>query len=120
MNIIADHKWLVSGTPISTNITDITQQMKFLGIQRPAAIVTAFRKSIGDAIGCGPNKKGGRRRSWGGGESTDKSYFGKFTWLMRSLMIRHSQTMKYSNTETTLMSLPAKVSYSDRNTFDNV
>ena len=83
--------------------------MKFLGIGRPSTIVTAFRNSIGSAIGNGPNKKGRRVRSWRREESTDKLYFGKFTWFMRSLMIRHSQNMKYSHSQTTLMSLPSKV-----------
>lgn len=109
MKVPADHKWLVSGTPISTTITDITQQMKFLGIRQPSTIVTAFRNSIGSAIGSGSNKKGRRGRSWRHEESNDKLYFGKFTWFMRSLMIRHSQNMKYSSTQTTLMSLPSKV-----------
>ena len=32
-----------------------------------------------------------------------------FTFLMRSIMMRHSQNQKYTGTNTTLMSLPPKV-----------
>jgi hypothetical protein len=35
---------------------------------------------------------------------------GHFTFLMRSIMMRHSQNQKYRGTSTTLMSLPPKVS----------
>jgi hypothetical protein len=37
--------------------------------------------------------------------------FGPFTFLMRAVMIRHSQKQQYRGTSTTLMSLPPKVKH---------
>jgi SNF2 family DNA or RNA helicase len=80
-------------------LKDLTNQFRFLGIREPENIVSNFQEAVGTKI----NDKSfsGRRRHRG------DTCIGKFTFMMRSLMMRHSQQMKYVGTSTTLMSLPA-------------
>ena len=96
----------------------------------------AFRDSFGEAIRLSNNSNGGRRRRWSSSpRDLANGRFGKFTvsarallksrsrhvshslryssvfqWFIRSIMCRHTQEMKYKDTDTTLMSLPPKVS----------
>ena len=101
MNLIADNKWLVSGTPINTTVNDLKNQMKFLGIQHSSAIMELFRGSFFSGIGDPSTRKSMR--------NLDMPGRGAFNFLMRNIMIRHSQAQKYTGTNTTLMSLPPKV-----------
>ena len=102
MNLIADNKWLVSGTPINTTVNDLKNQMKFLGIQHSSAIMELFRGSFFRDIGDPSTRKSMTKLEIPGR--------GAFNFLMRNIMIRHSQAQKYTGTNTTLMSLPPKVS----------
>jgi hypothetical protein len=68
-----------SGTPISTALTDLTNQLRFLEIKNPTQIVTAFREACGAAVGCGSKNNNRRRRArlhYGGEENAQ---FGRFT-----------------------------------------
>ena len=42
-NIVSDHKWIVTGTPFSTNILDIKNQMIILGIEHVSKMFFAIR-----------------------------------------------------------------------------
>ena len=101
------HFFSVIGTPVSTSLGDLSNQLAFLGIVHPRPYVTVFRNSIGDGFGqqARTTRKRGRLQSRGTGAKA----LGKFCYFMRSIMMRHSQDMKYSGTNTTLMSLPPKV-----------
>jgi hypothetical protein len=94
-NLVADHRWLVSGTPLSTSMMDLKGQLKILGIE---CVEDIFRQL--------PGLKGGGRRS---GYHCAGAGMQKLMFLMRSIMMRHTQKQKYRGTSTTLMSLPAKV-----------
>ena len=101
MNLIADNKWLVSGTPINTTVNDLKNQMKFLGIQHSSAIMEIFRRSFFRDIR-DPSTRTNMK-------SLEIPGRGAFNFLMRNIMMRHSQAQKYTGTDTTLMSLPPKV-----------
>lgn len=133
-NISADHKWLVSGaslkllllhsyswyhafshsillslllqtgTPISTSINDLSNQLKFLGIQHSGEMMKEFNQNV-----CN-NNGSARGRGRGSHSGSERPRIGSFTFLMRSIMMRHTQMMTYAGSETTLMSLPPKVS----------
>lgn len=93
-NLVADHKWLVSGTPINTNISDLKNQLKFLGIEHVDDFFRVFNP---------PKSRG--RRFYLSGQTESK---GAMLFFLRSIMMRHTQNQKYRGTETTLMSLPSK------------
>ena len=90
-SLVADHKWLVSGTPINTSILDLKNQMKFLGIEMVDELFQRF--------GCNSTS-----RKW---ESVVQEP-GKLLFFLRSVVMRHTQKQKYRGTNTTLMSLPPK------------
>jgi len=108
MSIIADNKWLVSGTPINTTLDDLKNQLAFLGIQHVPEMFAAFRDTVIEKIQGTTSRGRRRRRSYAGGAFPKAPWVGHFTFLMRSIMLRHSQAMKYRGTTTTLMSLPPK------------
>lgn len=83
---------LSSGTPLNTSFKDLVNQFKFLGIEDADEMIRA----VGGT--------GGRR-------PTDPVAW-KIQFLLGNIMMRHSQKQKYRGTETTLMSLPKKVSLS--------
>ena len=45
MRIVADHKWLVSGTPVNTSFNDLSNQLKFLGVENAEDMMEKFRGS---------------------------------------------------------------------------
>lgn len=99
MKIVADNKWMVSGTPVNTTVMDLRNQFKFLGIDVLAEMET-FKSSFFRQIGDPSTSKSTTTRELPG--------IGLFNFFMRNLLIRHSQSQKYSGTNTTLMSLPPK------------
>jgi len=99
MNIVADIKWMVSGTPVNTTVTDLRNQFKFLGIGAQAEMET-FKSTFFRQINDPSASKSTTSRELPG--------FGLFNFFVRNLLIRHSQAQKYTGTNTTLMSLPPK------------
>lgn len=94
-SLVADHKWVVTGTPVNTDVKDLINQLRFVGIERVNEIF-------------GPSCNSNRKRGSYGDLSlpTDKMRLISF---LRSVMIRHTQKQRYRGTQTTLMSLPAKL-----------
>jgi hypothetical protein len=84
---------------------DLEQQLKFLGIEKVGPILRKLKKStfrhIKDRNAANDD---GKRYSL-----PEMPRLGNFTFLMRSIMMRHSQKQMYRDTSTTLMSLPPKV-----------
>jgi len=101
MALVADNKWLVSGTPINTTVMDLKNQLLFLGIENASAMMEVFKESMFRRIHDPSVTKGTSHLSLPG--------FGMFSFLARSIIMRHSQAQKYTGTNTTLMSLPPKV-----------
>lgn len=89
-SLVADHKWLVTGTPVNTSIKDLKSQFKFIGIENVDAMFAKF---------CSDSRK---RESGEIGEPHELLFF------LRSVMMRHTQKQTYRGTGTTLMSLPPK------------
>jgi SNF2 family DNA or RNA helicase len=85
---VADHKWIVTGTPVNTSIKDLKSQLKFIGIEMVDEMFKIF---------CMQSR---------GKECIEEK--GKLMFFLRSIMIRHTQRQTYRGTGTTLMSLPAK------------
>jgi SNF2 family DNA or RNA helicase len=90
-NLVADHKWLVTGTPVNTSILDLKNQLKFLGIEYVDRIFW---------LCCEKEKH------------IDVEYPDKLLFFLRSLVMRHTQRQCYRGTNTSLMSLPAKTEIS--------
>jgi len=90
--IVSDHKWIVTGTPMNTKIFDIKNQMRFLGIENVTKMFSA----------CGGS---GTNRSKGSSQSVVSSHV---MYMLKPIVLRHAQNQKYTGTETTLMSLPPK------------
>jgi SNF2 family DNA or RNA helicase len=88
-NLVADHKWLVSGTPVNTSIRDLKNQLSFIGIERVESLFKVF---------CGEHNS----------RNGDIESPGELIFFLRSIMMRHKQNQTYRGTKTTLMSLPAK------------
>lgn len=108
MNLVADHKWLVSGTPVSSSFNELKNQLKFIGLENVDEMFRTFAvTALKHANDPGRSKKRGRK------QSRDDRAFGPFTFMMRNIMIRHTHNQKYTGTTTTLMSLPPKVSEND-------
>lgn len=89
--LVADHKWIVTGTPVSTSMFDLVNQLKLLGIE-----------SVDEMIRSCCEKPTSRNADY---YITDP---GKLLFLLRNIMIRHTQKQCYRGTNTTLMSLPPK------------
>jgi hypothetical protein len=95
------------GTPVNTSLMDLGQQLKFLGIEKAGSLLrklnrSTFRRIVDHQAHYG---NGGRRE----GTAPEMPGLGKCAFLMRSIMMRHSQKQTYRDTSTTLMSLPPKV-----------
>jgi hypothetical protein len=97
---------LKTGTPISTSINDLSNQLKFLGIQDSGAMMKQFKEHV-----CNNGNGGGRGRGRSRYLYTgERPRIGPFTFLLRAIMMRHTQNMTYAGSEnTTLMSLPPMV-----------
>lgn len=102
---ISTHEVASLGTPISTSIMDVKYQLEFLGVQDVNDYLKAFKASAFQRVK-DRNRAGLKRANRGLNFSND---IGPFTFFMRSLLMRHTQTQKYVGTNTTLMSLPKKV-----------
>lgn len=103
--------YLRPGTPINTTVNDFKNQLEFLGLQKTTQLMGLFRQSFYLHVK-DPSKKVGRRsRNWSGDIEEKHPGVGFFCFMMRSLMMRHSQQQTYSGTATALMSLPLKVSW---------
>jgi hypothetical protein len=89
------------GTPVNTSLNDLKNQLKFIGIQDVSAMFDLFGRST-----CKHTRDQAAMR----GDRAFVPSVGHFTFLMRSIMMRHSQNQTYRGTSTTLMSLPPKVS----------
>ena len=98
-NLVAQNRWLVSGTPISTSVRDLKNQMSILGIEDVNALFRVF-------MGSGNPSRQRRRRSWGNDDAAKPE---ELLFFLRSLMMHHKQKQTYRGTETTLMSLPEKI-----------
>lgn len=104
MNLVADHKWLVSGTPVNTSFKDLKNQLKFIGLENVDEMFNGFgdtaMKHVND-----PNRPKSRGRPF----CRDDRVFGHFVFMLRSIIVRHTHKQTYRGTTTTLMSLPPKV-----------
>jgi len=89
LSLVADHKWIVSGTPMNTSYGDLKNQLKFLGFEHLEKTFIAMNYNI-----TRHNKP-----------MHDMSLI---TYFLRPIMMRHSHKQKYRGTSTTLMSLPPK------------
>jgi hypothetical protein len=91
-----------AGTPINTDLNDLKNQLKFIGLEDVPAMMTCFNDGS-----VGLFKSITTRNA---GTMSSHSAIGPLALLMRSIMIRHTQAQMYSGTNTTLMSLPPMVS----------
>ena len=98
------------GTPVNTSLMDLEQQLEFLGIEKVGSLLRKLKKSTFRHIGDQHANYGvgGRRH---GSAAPEMPRLGNFTFLMRAVMMRHSQKQTYRDTSTTLMSLPPKVNF---------
>lgn len=88
-NLVADHKWLVSGTPLNTSLKDLKNQLKFIGIQHVDSYFSKFFPKMKDNKAATANPC-------------------CLIFMLRNIMMRHAQKQMYRNSKTTLMSLPSK------------
>ncbi|MGK3741909.1 MAG: hypothetical protein ACI90V_008763, partial [Bacillariaceae sp.] len=72
------------GTPMNTKINDLKNQLKFIGIEHVDSMFEILQNKYDYDIDA-------------------------LMYLLRPLIIRHSQNQMYKGTKTTLMSLPPKV-----------
>jgi SWI/SNF-related matrix-associated actin-dependent regulator of chromatin subfamily A3 len=93
-NLVADHKWLVTGTPVNTSIMDLKNQLKCIGIENVESMFKQFTSET--------------HSRWRGVANECISPPGKLLFFLRNVMMRHTQKQLYRVTRTTLMSLPAK------------
>lgn len=91
------------GTPISTGLLDLENQLKFLGIEHLGCIMGRIKRTtalhVNDKTIC-------KQHSY---SEMGTERCGGFAFLLRALLMRHSHEQRYHGTNTTLMSLPAKV-----------
>ena len=129
LNLVADNRWLVSGaatpvclacscfcssklsnrfsflntgTPINTRVSDLQNQLQFLGLENVTELMALFKSSFYQHV---QDPEMGKNSI-----DTPNPGLGMFSFFMRSIMLRHSQAQKYTGTDTTLMSLPPTVS----------
>lgn len=95
MSLVADHKWLVSGTPVNTSLNDLKNQLQFLGLEHVEAMFKKFSSLMEHSSDPGA----GRRRY----KSNYKMF--PFFFLMRAVLLRHAQNQKYRGTDTSKMIL---------------
>lgn len=111
-NIVADHKWCVTGTPISTSVQDLVGQLKYVGLEDANNYFSkTFKSTIMNHVNDRQMSKPTRRRrgsdddDYGG---HDRRLLGHFSFFMRNVLMRHSMDQTYKNTVTKLMTLPSK------------
>ena len=86
---------------MNTSPMDLDQQLEYLGIEKAGSLLRKLKNSTFRHIG-DPHANMGNAGFRG-------PILGNFTFLMRAVMMRHSQKQMYRDTSTTLMSLPPKV-----------
>ena len=79
MHIVADHTWLVSGTPVNTSFNDIRNQLSFLGIENVEGMLDIFRQTAF----VHSKDQGKDTRSWYSG--TTEPIFGNLLFFLRSI-----------------------------------
>jgi hypothetical protein len=77
--------------------------MKFVGLEDVDQVFHEFKNRVFDPLDPLEYRRIERKKY------PDERKLGHFVFLMRSVMIRHSQNQQYRGTSTTLMSLPTKV-----------
>ena len=92
---------LCVGTPVCTSLSDLKNQLKFIGIENVEAMFKTFSRLMEHTGDRSQSSRRGSRLSHG-------RVLGHFMFMMRAVMIRHSQQQKYNGTNTTLMQLPPK------------
>ena len=91
-----------AGTPMSTSVSDLKQQLKFIGLGSVDEMFQSHFNWLMDHT---------TENNMNGGIAIgDGHMLGHFMFLMRNVMIRHTQTQTYRGTTppTTLMNLPPK------------
>lgn len=83
---------------MSMSVKDLQNPLEFLGLNHVGATVSTLIDATASALNRKP------------ADAQREPNLGVFTFLMRPIMMRHSQRMRYAGTNTTLMSLPPKVS----------
>ncbi|CAB9505789.1 regulator of chromatin subfamily A member 3-like 1 [Seminavis robusta] len=112
-DLVADHKWLVSGTPVQTSLVDLKNQLNWLGIENVNEMFQVFKTTLEHTndrnSGQGQSR---RRRSYSYGPCGNNGHvvLGHFMFFLRTCLIRHSQKQTYRGTtpKVTLMQLPPK------------
>ncbi|KAG7344196.1 DNA/RNA helicase, superfamily II, SNF2 family protein [Nitzschia inconspicua] len=92
-SLVADNKWIVTGTPMSTDPLQMKNLFKFIGIEESEKMFSLISRGRSSS-------RGGR---WKNYESYDASLLMS---LLRPIVLRYSQNQSYRGTGTTLMSLP--------------
>ncbi|KAL3926339.1 MAG: hypothetical protein SGARI_005642 [Bacillariaceae sp.] len=95
--LVADNKWIVTGTPMSTDPKEMRNLFKFLGVEESTKM---FSLCTGSA------SRRRRRFSSGDDISTATVKFSQLMFLLRPVLLRYSHSQQYQGTGTTLMSLP--------------
>ena len=94
--LVGDIKWIITGTPISTNVNDLKNMLKVIGIEH---VDRLFKAMIANSS----NRRGMVRPAF--------YDINSFMYFLRPILLRHSQQMKYrgsDSNDTTLMQLPEK------------
>jgi SNF2 family DNA or RNA helicase len=113
-SIVADHKWIVTGTPMSGNPKEMKNLLKFIGIEESDKMFS----NIGSAQIARERRHSnarGRRHS-----NDDSRHAELLMFLLRPILLRHSQEQKYRGTPNTLMSLPPMTKRTIEVTFSSV
>jgi hypothetical protein len=85
-------------------LLDVKGQLQFIGLENIDEMFQDFRRTVLLHIREKQPKQNNEATI-----SCERRRFGHFMFLMRAVMIRHSQQQQYRGTSTTLMSLPPKV-----------
>lgn len=91
--LVSNHKWIVTGTPFSTSVLDLKNMLKVIGIEHVDRLFSAM-------VAGSSNRRGLFRSAFYDVNS--------IMYLLRPILLRHSQQMKYRNSDITLMQLPKK------------
>lgn len=102
MNLDAENKWCVTGTPMNTSLGDLKNQLKFIGIEHTELL---FDRLKGAEMHM--SKSSGSRHNRRNEYRTKE--IGNLLFFLRSVMIRHSMKQMHQGSSNDLMSLPPKV-----------
>jgi len=104
LRLEAENKFCVTGTPINTSVTDLRNQLSFIGLDKVDAMFTMFSNSMGHHNG----KAGGGGRKRARSSWDQRHEIGPFSFLLRAILIRHTMEQKCRQSNRDLMSLPEK------------